>query len=192
MEFLLIIVSAALVNNFVLVKFLGLCPFLGVSSSVESAVGMSLATAFVLTLAAVASYLITRWVLEPLELMYLSTVSFIVVIAALVQLTELFMRRTAPVLHRVLGIYLPLITSNCAVLGVALLNVREQHSLVESALYGLGAALGFGLALVALAAARERVAMADVPESFQGAPIALVTAGLMALAFMGFAGFAKL
>jgi len=192
MEFLLIIVSAALVNNFVLVKFLGLCPFLGVSSSVESAVGMSLATAFVLTLAAVASYLITRWVLEPLELMYLSTVSFIVVIAALVQLTELFMRRTAPVLHRVLGIYLPLITSNCAVLGVALLNVREQHSLVESALYGLGAALGFGLALVALAAARERIELADVPASFRGAPIGLITAGLMALAFMGFTGFARL
>ncbi len=192
MEFLLIIVSAALVNNFVLVKFLGLCPFLGVSSSVESAVGMSLATAFVLTLAAVASYMITRWVLEPLELMYLSTVSFIVVIAALVQLTELFMRRTAPVLHRVLGIYLPLITSNCAVLGVALLNVREQHSLVESALYGLGAALGFGLALVALAAARERIELADVPASFRGAPIGLITAGLMALAFMGFTGFARL
>ncbi|HMA98375.1 MAG TPA: electron transport complex subunit RsxA, partial [Wenzhouxiangella sp.] len=188
----LIIVSAALVNNFVLVKFLGLCPFLGVSSSVESAVGMSLATAFVLTLAAVASYMITRWVLEPLELMYLSTVSFIVVIAALVQLTELFMRRTAPVLHRVLGIYLPLITSNCAVLGVALLNVREQHSLVESALYGLGAALGFGLALVALAAARERIELADVPASFRGAPIGLITAGLMALAFMGFTGFARL
>ena len=192
MDFVLIVISAALVNNFVLVKFLGLCPFMGVSSSVESAVGMSLATAFVLTLAAVASYLLTRWVLEPLELMYLSTVSFIVVIAALVQLTEIFMRHAAPLLHRILGIYLPLITSNCAVLGVALLNVREQHSLVESALYGFGAALGFGLVLVALAAARERIEMADVPASFRGAPIGLVTAGLMALAFMGFTGFARL
>ncbi len=192
MDLLLIVFSAALVNNFVLVKFLGLCPFLGVSSSVESAVGMSLATAFVLTLAAVASYLLTRWVLEPLDLLYLSTVSFIVVIAALVQLTELFMRHAAPLLHRVLGIYLPLITSNCAVLGVALLNLREHNSLVESALYGFGAALGFGGVLIALAAARERIDLADVPASFRGAPIGLVTAGLMALAFMGFTGFARL
>ena len=191
MDLFLIIVAAALVNNFVLVKFLGLCPFLGVSSSVESAVGMSMATAFVLTLAAVSSYLLTRWVLTPLDLLYLSTVSFILVIAALVQLTELFMRHAAPLLHRVLGIYLPLITSNCAVLGVALLNLREQNSLVESALYGFGAALGFGLVLVALAAARERLELADVPESFRGAPIGLITAGLMALAFMGFLGFGR-
>jgi Na+-translocating ferredoxin:NAD+ oxidoreductase subunit A len=192
MDLVLIIVSAALVNNFVLIKFLGLCPFLGVSSNVESAIGMGLATAFVLTLAAVASFVLTRWILEPLGLMYLATVSFILVIAALVQLTELFMRHSAPLLHRVLGIYLPLITSNCAVLGVALLNVREQHSLVESALYGFGAALGFTGVLVALAAARERLAMADVPESFRGAPIGLISAGLMALAFMGFTGFARL
>ena len=192
MDLLLIIVAAALVNNFVLIQFLGLCPFLGVSKSIESAIGMSLATAFVLTLASVASFVLTAWVLEPLGLMYLSTVAFILVIAALVQATELFMRHMAPLLHRVLGIYLPLITSNCAVLGVALLNVREQHSLIESALYGLGAALGFGGVLVALAAARERLAMADVPESFKGAPIGLVTAGLMALAFMGFTGFARL
>lgn len=192
MDLLLIIVSAALVNNFVLIKFLGLCPFLGVSNSIESAIGMSLATAFVLTLASVASFMLTRWLLEPLRLEYLSTVMFIVVIAVLVQLTELFMRHSAPLLHRVLGIYLPLITSNCAVLGVALLNVREQHSLVESALYGFGAAIGFGGVLVALAAARERLAMADVPATFRGAPIGLITAGLMALAFMGFTGFARL
>ena len=192
MDLVLIIISAALVNNFVLIQFLGLCPFMGVSSSVSSAVGMSLATAFVLTLASVTSYLLTRWILEPLGLMYLSTVGFILVIAALVQLTELYMRHSAPVLHRVLGIYLPLITSNCAVLGVALLNVREQHSLVESAFYGLGAAAGFGMVLVMLAAARERLVMADVPASFKGAPIGLITAGLMALAFMGFTGFARL
>ncbi|TVQ27912.1 MAG: electron transport complex subunit RsxA [Wenzhouxiangella sp.] len=192
MDLVLIIVSAALVNNFVLVKFLGLCPFLGVSNSVESAIGMALATAFVLTLASVASFVLSQWLLEPLGLTYLATVSFILVIAGLVQMTELFMRHTAPLLHRVLGIYLPLITSNCAVLGVALLNVREQHSLLESALYGLGAALGFGLVLVALAAARERLAMADVPASFRGAPIGLITAGLMALAFMGFTGFYRL
>ena len=188
----MLILATALVNNVVLVKFLGLCPFMGVSSSISSAVGMSLATAFVLTLASVTSYLLTRWVLEPLGLMYLSTVGFILVIAALVQLTELFMRHSAPLLHRVLGIYLPLITSNCAVLGVALLNVREQHSLVESAFYGLGAAAGFGMVLVMLAAARERLVMADVPASFRGAPIGLITAGLMALAFMGFTGFARL
>jgi electron transport complex protein RnfA len=192
LDLLLIIVSAALVNNFVLIKFLGLCPFLGVSTRVESAIGMALATAFVLTLASVASFVLTRWVLEPLGLMYLATVLYILVIAALVQLTELFMRHSAPLLHRVLGIFLPLITSNCAVLGVALLNVREQHSLIESALYGFGAALGFGAVLVALAAARERLAIADVPESFRGAPIGLITAGLMALAFMGFTGFARL
>src|SRR6056297_77029 len=192
MDLVLIIVSAALVNNFVLIQFLGLCPFMGVSNRIEGAAGMAMATAFVLTLASVASYLLTEWVLDLLGLEYLRIVSFIVVIAGLVQLTELVMRNLAPLLHRVLGIYLPLITSNCAVLGVALLNVRQQHSLIESALYGFGAAAGFGGVLVVLAAARERVAMADVPESFQGAPIALVTAGLMALAFMGFAGFAKL
>jgi len=192
LDLVLIIVSAALVNNFVLVKFLGLCPFMGVSNNVESAMGMALATAFVLTLASVASFMLSQWLLEPLGLSYLATVSFILVIAALVQMTELFMRHAAPLLHRVLGIYLPLITSNCAVLGVALLNVREQHSLLESALYGLGAALGFGLVLVALAAARERLALADIPSSFRGAPIGLITAGLMALAFMGFTGFYRL
>jgi electron transport complex protein RnfA len=192
MDFLLIVISAALVNNFVLIQFLGLCPFMGVSNRIEGAAGMAMATAFVLTLSSVASYLLTEWVLSPLGLDYLRIVAFIVVIAGLVQLTEMVMRNVAPVLHRVLGIYLPLITSNCAVLGVALLNVRQQHSLVESALYGLGAAAGFGIVLVLLAAARERLAMADVPDSFRGAPIGLVTAGLMALAFMGFAGFAKL
>jgi electron transport complex protein RnfA len=192
MDLVLIVVSAALVNNFVLIQFLGLCPFMGVSNSVSSAAGMSLATAFVLTLASVSSYLLSEWVLAPLGLGYLRIVAFILVIAALVQATELYMRHAAPLLHRVLGVYLPLITSNCAVLGVALLNLREQHSLVESAFYGFGAAAGFGMVLVALAAARERLELADVPASFRGAPIGLITAGLMALAFMGFAGFARL
>lgn len=192
MDLVLIVISAALVNNFVLIQFLGLCPFLGVSNNVESAAGMAVATAFVLTLSAVASYLLSTWVLQPLDLQYLATIAFIVVIAALVQTTELILRSAAPLLHRVLGIYLPLITSNCAVLGVALLNLREQNSLVESAVYGFGAALGFGAVLVALAAARERLALADVPRSFKGAPIGLITAGLMALAFMGFTGFARL
>ncbi len=192
MDLALIIISAALVNNFVLIQFLGLCPFLGVSGQLEGAAGMAMATTFVLTLASVTSYGLSVWILEPLGLEYLRIVAFIVVIAGLVQLTEVAMRHAAPMLHRLLGIYLPLITSNCAVLGVALLNARQQHSLVESALYGFGAAIGFGGVLIVLAAARERLAMADVPESFRGAPIGLITAGLMALAFMGFAGFAKL
>lgn len=190
MDLLLIIVSAALVNNFVLIQFLGLCPFMGVSGQLTSALGMSLATAFVLTLASVSSYLLNIWVLVPLDLAYLATLSFILIIATLVQLTELFLRHRAPLLHRLLGLYLPLITSNCAVLGVALLNLRQADNLRESALYGLGAALGFALVLLALAAARERLATADVPASFRGAPIALVTAGLMALAFMGWTGMA--
>ena len=190
MDLLLIIVSAALVNNFVLIQFLGLCPFMGVSGQLSSALGMSLATAFVLTLASVSSYLLNTWVLAPLDLAYLATLSFILIIATLVQLTELFLRHRAPLLHRLLGLYLPLITSNCAVLGVALLNLRQADSLRESALYGLGAALGFALVLLALAAARERLMTADVPVSFRGAPIALVTAGLMALAFMGWTGMA--
>lgn len=191
MDLLLIIISAALVNNFVLVQFLGLCPFLGVSSRLEGAIGMSVATLFVLTLAAVASYLVNRWVLAPLELEYLRIVAFIIVIAGLVQLTEIFMQRAFPLLARVLGVYLPLIASNCAVLGVALLNMRQQHSLAEAAVHGLGAALGFGIVLIALAGARERIAMADVPASFRGAPIGLITAGLMALAFMGFVGIVR-
>jgi electron transport complex protein RnfA len=191
-ETFLILVSTVLANNFVLVRFLGLCPFMGVSSKLEGAMGMSLATAFVLTLSSVASYLMHEYVLTPLSLEYLSTLSFILAIAVTVQLTEMIMRRSSPLLYRVLGIFLPLITSNCAVLGVALLNVQEQHNLFESALYGFGAAVGFGLVLVMFSAIRERVAFADVPLPFQGAPIGLITAGLMALAFMGFSGLANL
>ena len=192
MDWVFIIISAALVNNFVLIKFLGLCPFLGVSTHVESAIGMSLATLFVLTLASVSSHVVATYLLVPLDLEHLSTIAFIVIIAGLVQLTEIFMRHSAPLLHQVLGLYLPLITSNCAVLGVALLNQQQMHTIAESAVYGFGAALGFGLVLVLLAKLRERLALADVPTSFQGAPIGLITASLMALAFMGFTGFAKL
>ena len=190
--YLLILVSTVLANNFVLVRFLGLCPFMGVSNKFEGAVGMSVATMFVLTLSSVSSYLISEYLLQPLGLEYLSTLSFILVIAAVVQLTELVMRKTSPLLYRILGIFLPLITSNCAVLGVALLNVQEQHNLLQSALYGFGASVGFGLVLVMFSAMRERLAHADVPLHFRGAPIALVTAGLMALAFMGFTGLANL
>ena len=188
----LILVSTVLANNFVLVRFLGLCPFMGVSNKLEGAIGMSVATAFVLTLSSVAGYLVHTYFLAPFGLEYLSTLAFILAIAVTVQLTEMVMRRTSPLLYRVLGIFLLLITSNCAVLGVALLNVQEQHSLLESALYGFGAAVGFGLVLVMFSAIRERLAFADVPAPFQGASIGLITAGLMALAFMGFSGLANL
>ena len=191
-ENFLILVSTVLANNFVLVRFLGLCPFMGVSNKIEGAIGMSVATLFVLTLSSISSYLLSRYLLQPLGLEYLSTLSFILVIATVVQLTEMVMRKTSPLLYRVLGIFLPLITSNCAVLGVALLNVQEQHNLLQSALYGFGAAAGFGLVLVMFSAMRERIAHADVPIHFRGAPIGLITAGLMALAFMGFTGLAKL
>jgi len=191
-EYLLILVSTVLANNFVLVRFLGLCPLMGVSNKLEGAIGMSVATMFVLTISSVSSYLLNRYLLQPLELEYLSTLSFILVIAVVVQLTELIIRKTSPLLYRILGIFLPLITTNCAVLGVALLNLQEQHNLLQSALYGFGAATGFGLVLVMFAAMRERIAFADVPVHFRGAPIGLITAGLMALAFMGFTGLAKL
>ncbi|HET9483377.1 MAG TPA: electron transport complex subunit RsxA [Xanthomonadales bacterium] len=184
----LILVGAVLVNNFVLAKFLGLCPVMGVSNRLDSAIGMSLATAFVLTLSAALSHLVHAWVLVPLGLEYLRTLAFILVIAALVQFVEAFMRARVPVLYGVLGIFLPLITTNCAVLGVALLNTQHDHGLFGSIVFGFGAAAGFGIVLVLFAAMRERLAASNVPAPFRGAPIALVTAGLMALAFMGFAG----
>lgn len=190
-DYLLLLVSTILVNNFVLVKFLGLCPFMGVSRKVETAMGMGLATTFVLTISSVASYLVNHYILEPIGLEYLRTIAFIVVIAAVVQFTEMWVHKTSPLLYQVLGIFLPLITTNCAVLGVALLNVQEQNDFIESALYGFGAAVGFSLVLVLFATLRERLAAADVPQSFQGAPIALITAGLMSLAFMGFSGLVK-
>ncbi len=187
-EYALILVSTVLVNNFVLVKFLGLCPFMGVSRKLETATGMGLATTFVLTLSSISSYLVNEYLLAPLGLEYLRTIAFILVIAVVVQFTEMVIHKTSPLLYQVLGIFLPLITTNCAVLGVALLNVQEDHGLVQSALYGFGAAVGFSLVLVLFAAVRERVTVADVPEPFHGNAIALVTAGLMSMAFMGFAG----
>lgn len=191
-EFLLILVSTILVNNFVLVQFLGLCPFMGVSSKLETAIGMSAATTFVLTLASVCSYLVYTYLLVPFDLAYLKTISFIMVIAVVVGFTELALRKTSPVLYRVLGIFLPLITVNCAVLGVALLNVNRNHSFSESVFYGFGAAAGFSLVMVAFAALRERIAMVDVPKPFQGSAIAMLSAGLMALAFMGFTGLVSI
>jgi electron transport complex protein RnfA len=190
-ELALIVVSTVLVNNFVLVKFLGLCPFMGVSRKLETATGMALATTFVLTLSAVCSWMVQTWLLEPLGLGYLRTIAFILVIAAVVQFTEMVVHKTSPLLYQVLGIYLPLITTNCAVLGVALLNVQQTHSFLESLVYGFGAAVGFSLVLVLFAGVRERVAAADVPLPFKGAAVALVTAGMMSLAFMGFAGLVR-
>ena len=187
-EFALILISTVLVNNFVLVKFLGLCPFLGVSSKLETAIGMSFATTFVLTLVSVCSYLVNEFLLAPFGIEYLRTIAFILVIAAVVQFTEMVMHKTSPVLYQLLGIFLPLITTNCAVLGVALLNIQEGHSFLESLLYGFGAAIGFSLVMVLFAAVRERLDVADVPAPFKGSAIALITAGLMSMAFMGFAG----
>jgi len=190
-EYLLILVSTILVNNFVLVKFLGLCPFMGVSNKLETAMGMGFATTFVLTLASICSYLANQYLLAPLGLEYLRTITFIVVIAVVVQMTEAIVHKTSPLLHQVLGIYLPLITTNCAVLGVALLSVQEEHNFIESGLYGFGAALGFSLVLVLFSTIRERITVSDVPEPFRGNAIALVTAGLMSVAFMGFSGLIK-
>jgi len=190
-EFLLILVSTVLVNNFVLVQFLGLCPFMSASRKVETATGMALATTFVLTLSSVSSYLVYKFVLLPLNLEYLQLIAFILVIAAVVQFTEMVVHKTSPLLYQVLGIFLPLITTNCAVLGVALLNTQKQHTFLESAFYGFGAAIGFSLVMILFASLRERIAVGDVPKPFRGAAISLITAGLMSMAFMGFSGLIK-
>ena len=189
-EYLLILIGAVFVNNIVMVKILGLCPFMGVSKKLETALGMGAATTFVLTVASGTSYLINQYLLGP-ELSYLTTLSFIVVIAGIVQFTEMVIRKTSPVLYQVLGIYLPLITTNCAVLGIPLLNVQAKHNLMESVFFGMGGALGVTLALVLFAGMRERMEGADVPAIFKGSAIAMITAGLMSLSFMGFSGFIK-
>lgn len=192
MEYILLIISTALINNFVLVKFLGLCPFMGVSKKVDTALGMGLATMFVLTVASLCSYLVDTYILAPLEAQFLRTLVFILVIAVVVQFTEMVINKTSPTLYRLLGIFLPLITTNCAVLGVALLNINLAHNLTQSVVYGFGASLGFTLVLVLFAALRERLAAADVPVPFRGASIALITAGIMSLAFMGFTGLVRM
>ena len=190
-EYALILISTILVNNFVLVKFLGLCPFMGVSRKLETAIGMGLATAFVLTLSSICSYLVNEYLLAPLGIEYLRTITFILVIAVVVQFTEMVVRKSSPLLYQVLGIFLPLITTNCAVLGVALLNIQQQHSFLQSAFYGFGASIGFSLVLILFAAMRERITASDVPVIFRGPPITLITAGLMSMAFMGFSGLLK-
>ncbi|MDR1934167.1 MAG: electron transport complex subunit RsxA [Candidatus Accumulibacter sp.] len=190
-HYLFIVIGAVLVNNVVLVRILGLCPFMGVSKKLETAFGMGAATTFVLTLATGATYVIDHLLLAPFGLEYLRTLSFIVTIAAIVQLTEMIIQKSSPVLHQVLGIYLPLITTNCAVLGVPLLNVANGYNFLESLLFGAGNAIGFSLVLVLFAGIRERIEGADVPAPFRGVSIAMITAGLMSLAFMGFAGLDK-
>ncbi|MBI1283834.1 MAG: electron transport complex subunit RsxA [Thiobacillus sp.] len=188
--YILILISTVFVNNIVMAKILGLCPFMGVSKKLETAIGMGLATTFVLTLASGASYLISEYLLGT-ELFYLRTLSFIVVIAGIVQFTEMFIHKTSPVLYQVLGIYLPLITTNCAVLGIPLLNVQANHNFIESLFFGAGGAIGFTLVLILFAGIRERLETCDVPAPFKGTSIAMITAGLMSLAFMGFSGLVK-
>jgi electron transport complex protein RnfA len=190
-SYLFVILGAVLVNNVVLVRILGLCPFMGVSRKLETAVGMGAATTFVLTLGCGTSYLVDHYILMPAGVEYLRTLAFIVIIAAIVQVTELVIQKTSPVLHQVLGIYLPLITTNCAVLGVPLINVALHHDLLESLLFGFGSSVGFSLVLMLFAGIRERLDGADIPVPFKGTAIAMVTAGLMSLAFMGFAGLDK-
>lgn len=189
-SYILILVGTVFVNNIIMAKILGLCPFMGVSKSLETAIGMGAATTFVLTLASGSSYLINEYLLGP-DLGYLRTLSFIVVIAGIVGFTEMFVRKTSPVLFRVLGIYLPLITTNCAVLGIPLLNVQAQHNFIQSLFFGFGGALGFSMVLILFAGLRERLDGADIPVAFRGTSIAMITAGLMSLAFMGFAGMVK-
>lgn len=190
-QYLLLLISTVLVNNFVLVKFLGLCPFMGVSKKLEPAIGMGVATTFVLTLTSALSYLVHYYVLVPLQAGYLDTLAFILVIAVVVQFTEMVIHKNSPDLYRILGIYLPLITTNCIVLGLALLNITAQHNFLQSIVYGFGGGLGFMLVLVLFASLRERIAAADIPMPFQGTAIGMVTAGLMSLAFLGFSGLIK-
>ena len=191
MELLLILIGAVFVNNFVLTRFLGICPFMGVSRKVETALGMGMAVTFVMTLAAVATWFIQQFLLQPFNIEYLQTIAFILVIASLVQLVEMVMQKTSPTLYQSLGIFLPLITTNCAVLGLAVLNIQRGSTFVESVVFAMGAAIGFTLAMVLFAGLRERLDLCPVPKAFRGTAIALVTAGLLSLAFMGFAGMVK-
>ncbi|GKW43599.1 electron transport complex subunit RsxA [Pectobacterium parvum] len=190
-EYALLFVSILLVNNFVLVKFLGLCPFMGVSKKLETAIGMGMATTFVMTVGSIFSWLVNEFILVPLDILYLRTMAFILVLAVVVQFSEMFVRKVSPELYRLLGIFLPLITTNCAVLGVVLLNINLSHGFLQSTIYGFGGAAGFSLVMVLFAAIRERLAVSDIPAPFRGSSIALVTAGLMSLAFMGFTGLVK-
>jgi electron transport complex protein RnfA len=188
MSYIIIIISAVLVNNIVLMQFLGICPFLGVSKRISTATGMAGAVAFVLVLATIVTYLIQVYVLNPLELGYLQTIAFILVIASLVQLVEIILKKVSPSLYQALGIFLPLITTNCAILGVAILTIQKEFNLMEGVVFAISNAIGFGLALTIFAGIREHLDLQDVPKGLKGTPIALITAGILAMAFMGFSG----
>ncbi len=192
MQLLVILIAAVLVNNVVLMRFLGICPFLGVSRKVSTSMGMSGAVLFVMTMASVVSWLVYHQILVPFQLEYLQTVAFILVIASLVQLVELALQKLSPALYSALGIYLPLITTNCAVLGVAVLNIQKEHSLLGTTVFGVGSAIGFGLAMLLFSGLRERIELCDTPSSFRGTAIGLITAGILSLAFMGFTGLVKI
>ncbi len=187
-ELLIIAVGAILIENFVLVKFLGICPFLGVSKKVETALGMGMAVTFVMVIASLITWLIQTFILKHFGIEYLQTIAFILVIASLVQFVEMVVQKTSPTLYQALGVYLPLITTNCAVLGVALLNIQKEFNLIQALVYGAGAAVGFTLAIVLFAGVRERLEYANVPKSLRGFPIALITAALLSIAFLGFQG----
>lgn len=191
MEYILIIISAIIVNNVVLAQFLGICPFLGVSNKLSTAIGMSAAVVFVMTLATIVTFLVHHYILIPLQITFLQTIAYILVIAALVQMVEIILKKISPSLYQALGIFLPLITTNCAVLGVALLVIQKNYNLMESVVYTIATALGFGLALIIFSGLREQIELNQVPKGMKGAPIALVTAGLLSLAFMGFSGIVK-
>jgi electron transport complex protein RnfA len=191
MEYILIIISAVLVNNVVLVQFLGICPFLGVSNKIETSIGMGVAVIFVMSLANLVTYLIQNYILVQLHIEFMQTITFIFVIAFLVQVVEIILKKAAPALYQALGIYLPLITTNCAVLGIAILAVQKDFDLVTSVLYAAGIATGFTFALILMAGIREQLALADTPKGMKGFPLSLVTAGLLSLAFMGFSGIVK-
>jgi len=191
MEYILIIVSAILVNNVVLAQFLGICPFLGVSNKVSTALGMTGAVTFVIVLATMVTYLIQVYILNRLGLEFMQTITFILVIAALVQMVEIILKKVSQSLYQALGIFLPLITTNCAVLGVAILVIKKNYNLLEGVVFGASTALGFGLALIILAGIREQMDLVDIPKGMRGVPISLITAGILALAFMGFAGIVK-
>ena len=191
MELLLIFIAAIFVNNIVFSQFLGICPFLGVSKKIDTALGMTAAVAFVLTLATIVTYLIQKFVLDAFELQYLQTITFILVIASLVQMLEIVLRKVSPSLYQALGVFLPLITTNCAVLGVAILVIQKNYDLLTGVVYAFATAIGFGLALILFAGIREQMSRVNIPKGMKGTPIALIVAGLLAMAFMGFSGVVK-
>lgn len=191
MTYILIFISAVFVNNIVLSQFLGICPFLGVSKKIDTALGMSGAVAFVMTIATIFTYIIQKTVLEPFNIGFLQTITFILIIAALVQLVEIILKKVSPALYQALGVFLPLITTNCTILGVAIMVIQKDFNLLESVVFAISTALGFGLALILFAGIREQLSMAKLPKGMEGTPVSLLTAGLLAMAFMGFAGIVK-